>query len=71
VIDAQALIAARVIRRAKDGVRLIGAEGFTASKVTFKVDYATKGALAAIEAAGGKVDLIPAKQPWQKPARAE
>src|SRR5919107_2618973 len=34
VIDAQALIAARVIRRAKDGVRLIGAEGFTASKVT-------------------------------------
>ena len=26
-------------------------------KVTFKVDYATKGALAAIEAAGGKVDM--------------
>jgi len=25
--------------------------------VTFKVDYATKGALAAIEAAGGKVDM--------------
>lgn len=41
VIDAQALIAARVIRRAKDGVRLIGAEGFTASNVTFNVDYAT------------------------------
>ena len=38
VIDTQALIAARVIRRVKDGVRLIGAEGFTASKkVTFKV----------------------------------
>jgi large subunit ribosomal protein L15 len=66
VIDAQALIAARVIRRVKDGVRLIGAEGFTASNVTFNVDYATKGALAAIEAAGGKVDLIPAKQPWKK-----
>src|SRR6187402_1951327 len=58
VVDAAALIAARVIRRPKDGVRLIGAEGFTSKKVTFKVDYATKGALAAIEAAGGKVDII-------------
>jgi len=66
VIDAQALIAARVIRRVKDGVRLIGAEGFSASGVSFKVDYATKGALAAIEAAGGKVELIPAKESWKK-----
>jgi large subunit ribosomal protein L15 len=61
VVDAQALVAAGVIRRVKDGVRLIGAEGFTAPKVTFKVDYATKGALAAIESAGGKVDLLKAK----------
>ena len=66
VIDAAALIAARVIRRPKDGVRLIGAEGFTAKKVSFKVDYATKGAAAAIEAAGGQVELIPAKAPWKK-----
>ncbi|ODT73575.1 50S ribosomal protein L15 [Devosia sp.] len=71
VIDAEALVAARVIRRAKDGVRLMGSEGFTAKKVTFKVDYATKGALAAIEAAGGKVELIPAKQPWKKAPRAQ
>jgi len=66
VIDAEALIAARVIRRAKDGVRLIGSSGFTAKKVTFKVDYATAGATAAIESAGGKVDIIPAKAPWKK-----
>lgn len=66
VIDAEALIAARVIRRAKDGVRLIGSSGFTAKKVTFKVNYATAGAAAAIEAAGGKVDIIPAKAPWKK-----
>ena len=66
VIDSDALIAARVIRRAKDGVRLSGTAGFTSKKVTFKVDYATKGALAAIEATGGKVDIIPAKQPWKK-----
>ena len=66
VIDAAALIAARVIRRPKDGVRLIGSTGFTSKKVSFKVDYATKGALAAIEAAGGSVEVIPAKQPWKK-----
>ena len=70
VIDADALIAARVIRRAKDGVRLIGAAGFTSKKVTFKVNYATKGALAAVEAGGGKVDLIPAKEPWKKTPHA-
>ena len=66
VIDAEALIAARVIRRAKDGVRLIGSAGFTAKKVTFKVNYATAGATAAIESAGGKIDIIPAKAPWKK-----
>ena len=66
VIDAAALIAARVIRRPKDGVRLIGSAGFTAKKVTFNVNYATSGATAAIESAGGKVDIIPAKAPWKK-----
>ena len=66
VIDVAALIAARVIRRPKDGVRLIGSAGFTSKKVSFKVDYATKGAAAAIEAAGGSIELIPAKQPWKK-----
>ena len=71
VIDAEALIAARVIRRAKDGVRLIGAAGFTSKKVTFKVNYATKGALEAVEAAGGKVEVIEAKAPWKKAPRAE
>lgn len=66
VIDAQAMIAAGLIRRPKDGVRLIGSEGFTSQKVSFKVDYATKGATAAIEAAGGKLDLIPVKETWKK-----
>ena len=57
VVDAAALVKAGVIRRELDGVRLIGGAGFTAKKVTFKVDHATKGAAAAIEAAGGKVDM--------------
>jgi large subunit ribosomal protein L15 len=57
VVDAAALVKAGVIRRELDGVRLIGSSGFTAKKVTFKVAHATKGALAAIEAAGSKVDM--------------
>ncbi len=58
VIDAGALVKAGVIRRVKDGVRLIaGAGEFKAKKVTFKVDHASAGAAAAIEAAGGKLDM--------------
>jgi large subunit ribosomal protein L15 len=56
VVDGEALVKAGVIRRVRDGVRLIGT-GLTAKKVTFKVAYATKGAVAAIEALGGKVDM--------------
>jgi large subunit ribosomal protein L15 len=58
VIDSEALIKARVIRRSKDGIRLLaGKTEFTSKKVTFKVDYATAGARTAIEAAGGKLDM--------------
>ncbi len=57
VIDAEALVKAGVVRRKKDGIRLIAGGEFTAKKVTFNVVYASKGALAAIEAAGGKVDM--------------
>jgi large subunit ribosomal protein L15 len=58
VIDAEALIKAGVIRRALDGVRLVqGAKEFTSKKVTFKVDHASAGAVSAIEAAGGKIDM--------------
>ena len=58
VIDAEALIKAGVIRRALDGVRLVQGPGeFKAQKVTFKVHHASKGAIAAIEAGGGKVDM--------------
>ncbi|MCB9994027.1 MAG: 50S ribosomal protein L15 [Hyphomicrobiaceae bacterium] len=59
VIDAEALVAAGVINRKRDGVRLINGQGaFTSKKVTFKVIHASAGAAAAIEAQGGKVDLI-------------
>jgi len=57
VIDVTALVASGVIRRAKDGVRLIAGGEFKAKKVTFKVAHASAGAITAIEAAGGKVDM--------------
>ena len=53
-IDAQALIAAGVIRRAKDGVRLLG-EGELKSKIDITVYSASRSAAAAIEKAGGKL----------------
>jgi large subunit ribosomal protein L15 len=62
VVDAAALVKAGVIRRELDGVRLIGGAGFTSQKVTFKVAHASKGAAAAIEAAGGKLDIPEAKK---------
>ena len=58
VVDAAALVAAGVIRRELDGVRLVsGPSAFTAQKVSFKVTHASKSVIAAIEALGGKVDM--------------
>jgi large subunit ribosomal protein L15 len=51
-IDAAALIAAGVLRRAKDGVRLLGAGELT-SKLEITVHAATASAKAAVEKAGG------------------
>ena len=52
------LLAAGVITKlAKGGVRLIGKEKFT-SKLSFEVFYATKGAVAAVEKAGGTVKVL-------------
>jgi large subunit ribosomal protein L15 len=61
VVDAAALVAAGVIRRELDGVRLISGPGAFTSAVQFKVVHASKGAQAAIEAAGGKVDMLQAQ----------
>jgi large subunit ribosomal protein L15 len=57
VIDAKALIAAGVIKKEKDGVRLL-AKGSLKSKVTLNITGASKAAVEAVEKAGGKVDLI-------------
>jgi len=56
-IDVAALVKGGVLRRAKDGVRLLGGGELTA-KVTFTVDGASKSAVAAVEKAGGSVTIL-------------
>jgi large subunit ribosomal protein L15 len=56
-IDVEALVAAGVVRRAKDGVRLLGGGKLTA-KVEIAVAGASKSAIAAVEGAGGSVTVL-------------
>ncbi len=56
VIDHAALKAAGVARGGKDGVRLL-AKGELTAKLNFSVAGASKGAIEAVEKAGGKVEL--------------
>ncbi len=55
-IDADALVKAGVIRRARDGVKLLG-DGTLSAKVAITVHKASKSALAAVETAGGSVTI--------------
>jgi len=55
--DAAALVEAGVIRRAKDGVRLIGS-GKVSKGVKLTVSGATPGAIKAVEAAKGSVTVL-------------
>ena len=59
VVDTEALIAAGVVRRAKDGTRLLG-RGELKAKLTLKVAGASKAAVAAVEKAGGMVEIVAA-----------
>lgn len=59
-VDAAALVAAGVVRRVKDGIRLVGG-GELKSKVTLAVAGGSKPALAAVEKAGGSVTIIETK----------
>ena len=58
-VDAAALKAAGVIRRSKDGVRVL-ADGELTSKVTLEVAGASKAAIEKIEKAGGAIKLLSA-----------
>jgi large subunit ribosomal protein L15 len=59
-IDAAALVKAGILRRAKDGVRLLGS-GEIKAKVALSVYGASKSAVAAVEKAGGSVEILAPK----------
>jgi large subunit ribosomal protein L15 len=61
-IDSDTLIKAGLMRRAKDGVRLLGT-GELKAKINISVAGASKSALEAVEKAGGKVTIIERKKP--------
>jgi large subunit ribosomal protein L15 len=74
-VDAAALVKAGVIRRAKDGVRILGGEGEFKAKLAFDVAGASESAKALIEKAGGSVTLPtpvePVKKMAPKPKKAD
>ena len=62
VVNAESLVKTGVLRRAKDGLRLLG-RGELKSKLNIEVHGASKSAIAAIEKAGGTVKILaPAKK---------
>jgi large subunit ribosomal protein L15 len=66
-IDAAVLVAAGVLRRAKDGVKLL-AKGELTSKIEITVYAASTSAIEAVEKAGGKLTVT---RPAAAPAEAE
>jgi large subunit ribosomal protein L15 len=62
VVTAESLVKTGVLRRAKDGLRLLG-RGVLKAKLNIEVHGASKSAIAAVEKAGGTVKgLAPAKK---------
>ena len=59
-IDVASLVEAGVLRRAKDGLRLLG-DGEIKAKVSITVNHATAKAKASVEKAGGSVKVIEVK----------
>jgi large subunit ribosomal protein L15 len=59
-VDVASLVASGVLRRAKDGLRLLG-NGEIKAKLALTVDHASASAKTAIEKAGGSIKLIEKK----------
>ena len=68
-VTIEVLIAAGVCSKPRDGVKILGVGELTA-KLTFEVASASKGAVAAIEKAGGSVKLLVAKKEEAPAAQA-
>ncbi len=68
VIDAASLIAAGLLRRAHDGVRLLAKGEFAAANLKFSVAGASAAAIAAVEKTGGSVELLVKAEPEEAAA---
>ncbi len=68
-VDPEALKGAGLVRGNRDGVVVLGG-GELKSAVTLKVHRVTAGARAAIEKAGGKIEIIPAPVTAYEKAKA-
>jgi len=60
-IDVEALVRGGVLRRAKDGVRLLG-RGEIKMPLQFAVHSASKSAIAMVEKAGGSINILAQKK---------
>ena len=69
-VDGDAMVTAGVIRRQRDGVRLL-AKGEIKAKLVIKVAGASKAAIAAVEKVGGSVEVKAPKKPAPEAAPAE
>jgi large subunit ribosomal protein L15 len=69
VVDQAALAQAGLVRKNADGVVVLG-QGELQGAYTVKTDRVTAGARAAIEKAGGKVELLPKPQTMYQKAKA-
>ncbi len=56
-VDAAAMVAAGIVTRLRDGVRLLG-KGELAAKLSVEVEWASAGAAAAVKKAGGAVTVL-------------
>jgi large subunit ribosomal protein L15 len=59
-VTLDALIAAGVVAKPRDGVKILG-QGEIKAKLSFEVAAASKGAIAAIQGAGGTIKLLAAE----------
>ena len=60
-VNAESLVKSGVVRRARDGIRLLG-RGEIKAKLTIEVHGASKAAIAAVEKAGGSVKILAPKK---------
>ena len=69
-IDGASLVAAGVLRRVRDGVRLLG-QGALKAKVDLEVSGASKSAVEAVEKAGGSVSILAKPEAPKKEEKAD